>query len=193
VKLGVAMFTGFTEGARSTTGMQTVHSLVEDRFGDDIKLFDLRPWDADTDDLANLAKLRGVTHMIVVGYSYGGGYATPHLDKALLKRGIHVPVNILCDAVLRPLWLPASWVWSPLSFRSMMPALGAIRIPDEVGSVVGVRQSNNLPQGHKIHWRGRNFYTYWLENHNHGSIDGSHEWAMMVLNNIERTLNHLKS
>ncbi len=196
--IGIFPISGFTETEMDACGQDKIQRRLDQKFhhDQDVEVYDLRPWKADMAGLAELARRDGITHAIVLGYSHGAGYGSPHLCRELAARKIHVPLVLLCDPVYRPQWLPRWTIAQILSFRALIPRSATISFPGTVGRIRGVRQANNVPQGHRIRIGKGEPFDVWLLTRpdvTHADIDDSEEWAELVDTEVEKTIGVLRA
>jgi hypothetical protein len=196
--IGIFVVAGFTETEAENTGSDFMQRALDEQFRKDydVEVYDLRPWKADMAGLAELAKRDGVTHAIVLGYSHGAGYGSPHLCEELAKRKISISLLLVCDPVYRPQWLPRWTIAQALAFRALIPRSAVIRLPKQVARVKGVRQRNNVPQGHQLRiGDGPAFDVTLIErkNVNHSNIDESAEWRELVAEEVFNCVSTLRS
>lgn len=187
----IVTFSGFTESEHSSSGTEELHRKIVSKLGDrdDVKVYDLRAWKADTKGLAAKMDRYGTTRAIIIGYSWGAGYASQKLAKRLARHGIPVPLMLLCDPVYRPTWLPTWGFANLLGFRALIRKSASIKIPANVHNVAAVRQTNNTPSGHPLK---RGMLTNLILDRNllgytHQTIDAAPEWYDLV----KEHLNHL--
>ena len=184
-QVGIFTISGFTETEERLTGMEEIQRQLDDQYRheDRVHVYDLRPWKHNAKGLAALAKRDGITHAIILGYSWGGGYGSPRLAKCLIKEGIKIPLVLLCDPVYRPQWLPSLGPANIFGFRALIPRSAVITFPAEIKCISGIRQHNNIPQGHKVRIGDGPAFDMVLINRsniNHGLIDNSYEWKSLV-------------
>lgn len=178
--------TGFREGEEAFSGTEKLHGIIRERFGDVAQVFDLRPWDHDWKALAAMVSRQGIREVIVIGYSWGGGFGAQVFARELEKHGIVVVLMGLCDAVFRPLWLWKKFPANVLSIRSILPGSAKIEIAKNVMRVFGVYQTETVPKGHT--WKipphtvkGR----FRKLPYPHTTIDEAQEWHEMVVAELE--------
>lgn len=188
---GIVTFSGFTEDYRASTGTDDLHARVLVPFeGPGVKVYDLRFWDADTRGLAAKVARDGCSKAIVVGYSWGAGYASLRFMRAAQKQGVEVVLACLCDPVYRPLWLPTMLPANVLGFRALVPKSARIEIPKGVGRVAAVRQSVSIPQGHPLKTSPpTSVVDIKLHGYSHTAIDSAGEWFALVNREITQALN----
>lgn len=186
----IITISGYRETRRNSTGMEALQVLIKFLFGECSSVFDLRSWDADWLGLARMIQRRGHDEVIIVGYSWGFGYAAVKLAKELEKLGISVRLMISCDGVYRPTWLPTFLPANILAVRALLPGSAKIRVPRNVRRVAGVRQRVDSPCGHDIVGVSeatrveRLVELPWP----HGKIDESAEFETLVIREIKKEL-----
>lgn len=196
MKIAIVTFSGFTETEREQRGMDTLQQSLYSlyRHEERVDVLDVRPWKHDTDGLAAMVKREGYDCAIILAYSHGAGYAAPRFARELLKLGVRVPLVCLCDPVYRPQWLPRWTLAQILSFRALIPRSAVITFPAGVGLISGVRQHNNIPQGHKVRiGSGRPFDMMLINRRDieHSSIDDSPEWHALAVAEVESVVRKL--
>lgn len=182
---------GFTEDLEYETGTELLYkSVIRKHSSPTVTTLWPLPWDCDTRGLAAFALRQGFSRAIIVGYSWGAGYAAQKLAGELWNRGIAVQLMLLCDPVYRPLWLPA-WLGSfPLAIRALGNS-AKVTIPPNVRRVEWVRQSRTLPRGHDLRAmdpRRTQIGAGQFLMHSHSRIDQAPEWFSLVDANLTTAL-----
>lgn len=190
MKTAIVSFQGFTQDLGSSSGTERLWQKIRDFAGPEVTVLPPASWDSRTDRTAAFLKRQRIEQVIIVGYSWGGGYASQRFASQCAEWGIRVPLMLLCDPVYRPLWLPPFVGLLPLAFRAMMPGAASIKIPRNVHRVAWVRQTKSLPMGHPIE---ADIYTTSVENailldDSHVDIDDAPEWHDLVVSKITKFL-----
>lgn len=91
--------------------------------------------------------------VLIVAYSWGGGYGAIHLARELRARGVNVETMVLSDAVYH---FGGRWAHK-LKIAQVMAYLGScaiflksIFIPRNVGKVIAFNQDCSWPMGNRI-------------------------------------------
>ena len=97
-----------------------------------------REWDDDVESMAAMVERHATRdqppRIVIVGYSYGGGWTAPRLARALQHIGRDVDLMILIDPVWRSRFLAGKW----LSFTGSIQ----ITVPGNVRHIISWRQRN---------------------------------------------------
>lgn len=187
--VAIVTFQGFTENLKWETGTEVVwREVIRPFASSEITVRWPDQWDTDTEALAGFCSRQGFKRVIIVGYSWGGGYAAQKFAGYLQDLGIKVPLMLLCDPVYRPLWLPRC-----LGPMSPLSVIGSpkIKVPENVRCVSWVRQTSTKPRGHDL--AGTAELTHiedpiTLDHHSHTTIDHSIEWKAVVETCLTLTL-----
>lgn len=183
-----ALISGFTEDEGDMTGSYALEQKLRSKYSTESIVYNVREWKEDMKSFAARMERDGVENCAIIGYSWGGGYGAQKLANELLKRGIGVPIMLLCDPVYRPLWLPTWGIANLLGFRALIPDSALIKVNKHVGEVKGVRQTHNTPMGHDVKHRGRKLDLTLLIGYNHSEIDNAAVWHDMVLEEVGNSL-----
>jgi len=137
------LISGFLQTEGQPTGFVRLWSELHHTHSGPYSRVELRAWDDDWHDLAELIwrcrpRDNGVD-VRIFAYSWGGPSAMK-LARELGRRGIRVRAMALCDPVYRDRWR----LW-----RTLFP-WPEIRVPTTVGEVAWVRQRRDWPQGHDV-------------------------------------------
>lgn len=190
MKTAIVTFQGFTENLGSMSGTEVLWQSLRDFASRETVVGPPVAWDARTDRIAAFLQRQKVERVIIVGYSWGGGFGAQRFARECAERGIAVPLMLLCDAVYRPLWLSPFTGLLPLAFRALLPGSAKIEIPRNVRRVVSVRQTLSLPMGHPI---SGDLYATTVEpsrflGYSHTAIDAAPEWHTLALSEIQKFL-----
>jgi pimeloyl-ACP methyl ester carboxylesterase len=186
----IVIFQGFTESDERPTGMEDLYfSVIRQFAGPYVTTYQPRRWNSDCTALAHQLVRQRIHDVIVVGYSWGAGYAAMKFAKIGRQYGIRIPLALLCDPVYRPTWMPAWLPANPLNIYSL-DRNSKIKLPPAIKRAVYVRQNLSIPHGHEVvaaknqiaEFRG--FLPY-----SHTGIDESPEWFSLVKNELEFELN----
>lgn len=150
MKTALVTFQGFTEDLGSSSGTERLWQRLRGHATSEVLVTPPAAWDARTDRAAAFLQRQQVERVVIIGYSWGAGYASQRFAKECGERGIAVPLMLLCDPVYRPLWLPPLLPLLPLAFRALVPGSASIKIPRNVRRVAWVRQNRSLPMGHPL-------------------------------------------
>lgn len=193
---------GFTESRLKESDSEVYHRELIEPYDEqrlNIDVMPVQPWNLDYKGLAALAKRSGTRQAIIFGYSWGGGYGAPMLARALQQQGICIRAMILCDAVYRPLWLPAHAGLSLLvSFRALFNRFlePIITLPRGIQTLCAIRQSNTKPSGHRLRItrRGSPIDPQIINNTHttHSNIDRSPEWLALVRGQLNTILGPIR-
>lgn len=196
--IAIVCISGFTETLLKLLGMETLQRILSGRYKSrvDVHVYDLKFWKDDMRGLAAGMQRDGITELIALGYSHGAGYALPILCRHAMKRGIRVPLALLCDPVYRPQWLPRWTIAQLLSFRAIIPNSATITLPAGIRRVQGVRQDENIPRGHPVRiGAGEPFKMTLLDRDRytgrritHQTIDEAQEWHDLVFAEIKSVI-----
>lgn len=190
MKTAICTFQGFTEDLGDSTGTELLWQQLRPLASPDVLVTPPFAWDARTDRHAAFLQRQGIDRAIIIGYSWGAGYASQRFAAACGERGIAVPLMLLCDPVYRPTWLPPFFGLHPFAFRALLPGAAAIRIPRNVRRVAWVRQNLSLPMGHPL---DVDPYATAVENahllpYSHTAIDQAPEWHALALAKVRQHL-----
>lgn len=192
MKTAIVHFSGFREGEYAPTGSRELNNILFSEFNSSARVFRVSPWDENVKHAAKALKRDGYERVIVIGYSWGVGYAATRFCKYALKNDVSIPLVLTCDGVYRPTYLPSWGLFNILSCRALTRH-AKIVFPKEVGKIVGVRQENEAPKGHKIiHGDTGVSLTLLTTTHKHDkithrTIDSDPFWYEAVL----REINHI--
>ena len=188
MKTAILTRMGFTEDRSKRTGQEILWAEELRAFScSEVSVAWPSEWNADPEDEVYFLKRNGIQRIVLIGYSYGGGYGVQKLADLAIKEGLEVPLMLLCDPVYRPKWLPGwKWLHSP---RSLFPDGAEIKVNPKVGRVSYVRQEISLPRAHKVSLSpgtvlGRALTLEAL----HTEIDEAPEWRYMVREELEKLL-----
>jgi pimeloyl-ACP methyl ester carboxylesterase len=187
----IVTFQGFTESEASASGTEGLFFDVVRKFsGEKVTTYHPRRWNSELEPLLDQLIRQRIHDVIVIGYSWGGGFTSQKFAEMAPDWGIKIPLMLLCDPVYRPLWVP-SWLGAnPLCIGSLSRK-ATIKVPESVKRVCWVRQKISIPAGHDL-WHkspatriepGR------VLEYAHTSIDGAPEWFSLVRNELEFELN----
>ena len=189
----IVTFSGFTEDIDEPTGTMRLYEEVISKYdADRVQTFTPRPWNQNPRKLARMIQRLGYEKVILVGYSWGAGWASQVFAMECHKIGLEIPLALLCDPVYRPSWIPGWMGAFPLSFRALFRWGVKIHISPSVRYVVWVRQNNSIPRGHDLvpkEW-GRTLIepaTYLP--YSHVKIDNAQEWHDIVDMSLTAQLN----
>lgn len=190
MKTAIVTFQGFTESLGTSSGTELLWQLLRPLSSEDVLVTAPAAWDSRTDRAAAFLQRQQIERVVIVGYSWGAGYASQRFARECGKRGLAVPLMLLCDPVYRPLWLPPLLPLLPLAFRALIPGGAAIRIPRNVRRVAWVRQTLSVPMGHPL---DADPYATAVENchllpYGHTAIDASPEWHDLATSKIREFL-----
>ena len=126
---------GFIQHAGQDTGMmrlwQRLFRWRDDQCGSATMIMP-REWDDDVESMAAMVDRHATRvrppRIVIVGYSYGGGWTAPRLARTLHRTGRDVDLTILIDPVWRSRFLAGKW----LSFTGSIP----VTIPGNVRHVI---------------------------------------------------------
>ena len=182
---------GFTEGTHRRSGTENLHRDILRPFAaPTVQVLPPQRWNLDPEDLAAYLRRNDADTLILVAYSWGGGFAAPRLIRAADHLGIRIPLVLLCDPVYRPLWLPAWMGPNPLAVRAMIPGSAKIRIPAGPLHVHSVRQTISRPAGHDLLADSplTTIHDPIVLPYSHTRIDEAQEWRALVYDQIHAHL-----
>ncbi len=187
----IVQFQGHLQSGASQSGMEDLHFEVTRKFaGEAVTVLHPRRWNSALPVLLDMLARHGIRSVVLIGYSWGAGYACMRFAKLAPDRGIRIPLALLCDPVYRPTWMPRWVPANPLNIYSL-DRRTKIRIPPAVRRVAWVRQSHSIPSGHdlvatvphQVIEPGRH-----LGGYTHLTIDESPEWFSLVRRELEAVL-----
>lgn len=190
MKTAIVTFQGFTEDLGSSSGTERLWQQLRPLASAEVLVTPPAAWDARTDRAAAFLQRQQIERVVIVGYSWGAGYASQRFARECGERGIAVPLMVLCDPVYRPLWLPPLLPLLPMAFRALLPGGASIKIPRNVRRVAWVRQTMSLPMGHPVE---ADPYATAVENavllrYSHTAIDDAPEWHALALAKVSAFL-----
>jgi pimeloyl-ACP methyl ester carboxylesterase len=173
------LISGALQHEGQSHGLARLFTRLEERLDRPGLFLELLRWSHDWRHVARKIRLAtrvGIEpHVIVVGYSYGGGWGAMQLARRLEDEGLAIDELYMVDAVYRsPWWLlmwrsfmPPHWprrrgytrgaALRQWFFRGLWllgklcpPLVPTIKIPRNVGFVNEIRQRENVPMGHKL-------------------------------------------
>jgi len=104
----IVIYPGFRQTTGPRTGVFTLHDRISHSFPDrNHHLLLLRPWNTNHRADAERIEYADPVTTVVVGYSYGCGWAVPQLAKHLRRKGRYIDALFLIDPVPRYRLLPA--------------------------------------------------------------------------------------
>ena len=137
---------GFRQHEGKPTGMVQLWRRLHARHAEPGVCVELRSWNDDWRDLAELIwRVQPEDEPVVVkiyAYSWGAGWGAMQLARELARRGVHVAWMVLSDPVYRSPWLVTRWL-------ALVP-WRAILVPPNVRVVHWFRQKTSLPAGHAL-------------------------------------------
>lgn len=140
----IILYCGFRQIPHRGTGMQKLYRRICTEVAYDRRKFPLvalRPWDSDFATDAELIEQAASQRLILVGYSYGCGWAIPQLAKRI-KQPIHLAA--LIDPVKR---------YGVGKLRSLRLG-GVLEMPSNVIKAASWRTTNDAgwfcPMGHRV-------------------------------------------
>lgn len=182
--LGIAGRSGYKQTPLKPAGMQATMRRLDEKYElyPRITVWDCEEWRYSPKKQAMSMVRQGVTHAILIGYSWGFGYGVRKLAYELVKRGVRVELLLDCDGVMRNGKLPTFWPCNYLSGRSLMPWAGSIVLPESCDNVQGYRQENDKPAGfpYRVGKKGDKTELPVLRSEIHTSIDECQPWNKLV-------------
>lgn len=183
----VIVFQGFTESEAHATGTEDLFFDVIRKFArENVTVYHPRRWNANIEPLLDQLVRQRIHDVIVVGYSWGAGFAAQKFAHLAPDWGIRIKLMLLCDAVYRPQWMPAWMGANPFCIGSLSKRR-KITIPQSVARVCWVRQNISIPQGHDLQAESQLtkieppvFLPF-----AHTSIDAAPAWRTMVRTELE--------
>jgi len=141
----IILYCGFRQIPHRGTGIQKLYRRICTEVAHDRRLFPLvalRPWNSDFDTDAELIEQADSQRLILIGYSYGCGWAIPQLAKRLNHYPIHLAA--LIDPVKR---------YGIGKLRSLRRG-GKLEMPSNVIKAAAWRTTNDPgwfnPMGHEV-------------------------------------------
>lgn len=191
-KTAVVTFSGFTENFNEGTGTMRLFREVLLPFDENqnraVEVFQPREWSDSPKKVASLIRFIGYERVILVGYSWGAGWASMKFAKECKKLGIPITLALFCDPVYRPTWMPSWMGANPLSFRSIFRFV-RIKVPESVEVVKWVRQRKSIPRGHDLFAENPAVTTIEKGKEiklTHTQIDSSPEWFNLVEEELKK-------
>jgi pimeloyl-ACP methyl ester carboxylesterase len=184
----VVVFQGFTESDASATGTEDLYFDVVRQFASKtVTTYQPRTWKTGLENLLDQLIRQRIHDVIVIGYSWGAGYASQKFARLAPDWGVKIPLMLLCDPVYRPLWMPTWLGANPLCLRSLLPKSTKIVVPQSVRRVCGVRQEISIPFGHHVTHASpvTKIEPFKVLPYSHTTIDGAPEWFSLVRNELE--------
>lgn len=177
---------GFRESADRRTGMERLWSLLRAHASPSCTV--LSPWEW-KDNMRSLAEFivrnsNAKPRILVVAYSWGGGYAFPRFARCCDQLGVIIETACLCDPVFRSRLLPP---WLPMNPLSLLRG-PRIVVPGSVETVYWVRQKLFPPCGHDLvpaDPEATEVLQPKILNVPHTRIDDSPAWRELVLKRAE--------
>lgn len=194
IHTAIITFQGFTESDEAATGTEDMFFDVVRQYSSPfITTYHPRRWNSDIENLLDQLVRQRIHDVVLIGYSWGAGYACQKFATLAQEWGVRVDLMLLCDPVYRPLWMPAWMGANPFCFKSLIPKSTKITIPASVRRVAWVRQNISLPQGHDL--RSEQPSRTIIKDpkvlaYSHTSIDSSPEWFNLVRNELNILFNH---
>lgn len=138
IDAAVVTFAGFTQAPSPTVGVGRLHARIEQLLHDRRReSVELRSWDSDFDALAAWITAKQPDQIIVIGYSYGCGWALKQFAARMKQLGRSIDLAFLIDPV------PRFRVLKPLAYTRA----GKYKIPANVEETHYWRQLNAGPYG----------------------------------------------
>lgn len=186
----IITFQGYTESESGPTGTEDLYFEVIRKFAfENVTTYQPRQWNSEIEPLLQQLIRQRIHDVILVGYSWGAGYACQKFARMAPEWGVKIPLMLLCDPVYRPLWMPAWMGANPLCLGSITKS-PKIRVAESVARVCSVRQECSLPRGHDLvaESPATKIETAKVLQYSHTSIDSAGAWHAMVRNELEYTL-----
>ena len=183
----VVVFQGFTESEHSATGTEDLYFKVIRQFSNEnITTYQPRRWNTNLENLLDQLIRQRIHDVVVIGYSWGGGFTSQKFAEMAPDWGIRIPLMLLCDPVYRPRWMPAWMGANPLCIGSLTRS-AKIKVPESVRRVCWVRQKCSIPAGHDLVAEnpGTRIEAGRVLEYSHTSIDSAPQWFSMVRNELE--------
>lgn len=183
----IVTFQGFTESDSGPTGTEDLYFNVVRHFASkDVTTYQPRTWRSDTERLLDQLIRQRIHDVVLIGYSWGAGYACMKFAQLAPAWGIKVELALLCDPVYRPLWVPTWMGPNPLCAGALM-SHKKIAVPESVARVCWVRQKISIPMGHDLIARSpaTRIEAPRVLDYSHTSIDSAPAWHSMVRNELE--------
>ena len=138
---------GFTQSWRYQTGQEKLWQALHRVRIPGCLVLPPATWDSDPLAAAGFIdrNLEPGGRVVLIGYSWGGGWRAPRLARALGECARTVHHLILCDPVYRSPWLPT---WLPFNPASLT-RFPKIPIPGNVERVSWFYQREGRPWGHE--------------------------------------------
>ena len=187
----IITFQGYTESDSGPTGTEDLYFDVVRHFASKhVTTYQPRTWKSHTERLLDQLIRQRIHDVVLIGYSWGAGYACMRFAKLAPEWGIKVKLALLCDPVYRPLWMPSFLGANPLCIGSLMQSKSIV-VPESVQRVCWVRQKISIPKGHNLKAKspGTRIEAPKVLNYSHTSIDSAPAWHSMVRNELEFLLN----
>jgi len=148
----IVLLGGFTQHAGEDTGMMRLWARLfhwRDSRTRTRTMIMPREWDDDVDAMAAMVKRHASSaappRIVIIGYSYGGGWTAPRLARSLARDRFNVDLMVLIDPVWRSRLISGKW----LSFTGAID----IAVPANVRNVISWRQRNGAllqPRGSRL-------------------------------------------
>lgn len=186
--IAIVQFQGHLQTGANQSGMEDLHFEVTRKFSSaEVTVLHPRRWNSDLEKILDMLVRQQIHRVILIGYSWGAGYACMRFAKMAPEWGIKIPLAILCDSVYRPTWMPAWLPANPLNIYSL-DRRSKIKVPPSIRRVRSVRQTNSIPCGHELvpTRPGQDIEpSKVLAGYTHLTIDEAPEWFSMVRNELE--------
>lgn len=183
----VVTFQGFTESDSRATGTEDLYFSVVRKFAfENCTTYQPRRWNTNLENLLDQLIRQRIHDVVVIGYSWGGGFTSQKFAEMAPDWGIKIPLMLLCDAVYRPLWMPAWMGANPLCIGSLSRK-AKIVVPESVKRVCWVRQKCSVPAGHDLRHASpaTKIEPGKVLPYSHVAIDSAPEWHSLVRNELE--------
>jgi pimeloyl-ACP methyl ester carboxylesterase len=187
----IITFQGFTESEDAATGTEDLFFDVVRQFASPtVTTYHPRRWCSDVENLLDQLIRQRIHDVVLIGYSWGAGFACQKFAKLAPEWGIKVDLMLLCDPVYRPTWVPAWLGANPLAIGALLRT-SKIHIPPSVRRVAWVRQNISVPAGHDLKAESpirTHILPAKILPYSHTTIDGSSEWFNLVRSELATLL-----
>lgn len=186
----IVTFQGFTESDEKPTGTEDLYfSVIRHFAGPSVTTYQPRRWNSNIPAVLQQLTRQRIHDVVLIGYSWGAGFACMKFAKAAREFGVRIPLALLCDPVYRPTWLPGWLPPNPLNIYSL-DRRTKIKLPDTIKRACCVRQQLSIPNGHLLEATHPHqvIHAPRVLPYAHTGIDESPEWFSLVRNELELEL-----
>ena len=186
ISTAVIQYQGHLQSGASQSGTEDLHFQITRKFANEhVTVLHPRRWNSDTEQLLDMLIRQQIHRVILIGYSWGAGFACMRFAKMAPDWGIRIPLALLCDPVYRPTWMPRWMPANPLNIYSL-DRRTKIKVPSTIKRVAWVRQRLSIPCGHDLVTTSPHQTIEAPRElpYSHLTIDEAPEWFTMVRNEL---------